>query len=328
MTPVTVITGFLGSGKTTLIARMLRDPGLRDTVVIVNDFGEVGLDHILVERIDGDVILLPAGCLCCTADGSLASTLERLDARRVSGEIPQFHRAIVETSGLADPVPVMQTILDRSVLLRGFTPGLVVTTVDAVSGVSTLNRFAEAERQVVVADRLLLTKTDLADTAALRDRLQTLNPRAAVYDVRHGCITADELIGPGLSDAAMFRTCSARGIASESFQHTRGVTSATVYFSEALNFTALSNWLEPLVSAHGRNIPRIKGIVRIRGQERPIAVHGAQHVFHPPKLLPQWPAEMQHSTIVFVLDGLNATTVFESAVSAGLPVLADPVGER
>jgi G3E family GTPase len=167
LTPVTVVTGFLGSGKTTLIARLLQHPHLSNTAVIVNEFGEVGLDHALLERLDGETVLLPRGCVCCMVNGTIAGTLEGLDIRRINGEIPAFGRVIIETTGLANPAPILQTLLDRNVLLRGFTPGLVVTTVDAVNGAATLERYAEAVQQVALADRILLTKPDLADGAAL-----------------------------------------------------------------------------------------------------------------------------------------------------------------
>ena len=172
--PVTLVTGFLGSGKTTLIARLLRHPGLENTAVIVNEFGEVGLDHALLERLDGDVVLLPQGCVCCMLNGTIADTLESLDARRINGEIPAFDRVIIETTGLANPAPVLQTLLDRNVLLRGYTPGLVVTTVDAAHGLATLDRHAEAVQQVAMADRVLLTKPDLSNSLALRARLADL----------------------------------------------------------------------------------------------------------------------------------------------------------
>jgi G3E family GTPase len=160
---VNVVTGFLGSGKTTLIARLLRDPKLVNTAVIINEFGEVGLDHVLVESIRDDVVLLAQGCLCCTLNGDLAATLEGLDTRRAAGVVPDFDRVIVETTGIADPAPVLQTILDRPMLLRGYRLGNVVTTVDAVTGGSTLDCHREAVRQVAIADHLLVTKTDLED---------------------------------------------------------------------------------------------------------------------------------------------------------------------
>lgn len=318
LTPVTVVTGFLGSGKTTLIARLLRQPGLANTAVIVNEFGEVGLDHMLVERLDGDVVLLPQGCVCCMLNGTVADTLEGLDIRRIKGDIPAFDRVIVETTGLANPAPVLQTLLERNVLLRGFTPGLVVTTVDAVHGAATLDRYAEAVQQVALADRLLLTKTDLADGAALRGRLAALNPGAPVIPVLQGAINPSELTRDAPADLALLRTHAGKSHFAVTSGHARRIGTLTLCLPEPTEFAVLADWLGSLAGAHGASLLRVKGIVRLRGQARPLAVHGVQHVFHPPTRLAAWPAGLDISTLVFILDGLDPQVVLDSARDAGL----------
>jgi G3E family GTPase len=318
LTPVTIVTGFLGSGKTTLIARLLRQPGLANTAVIVNEFGEVGLDHVLLERLDGDVVLLPQGCVCCMLNGTIADTLEGLDIRRTNGEIPPFDRVIVETTGLANPAPVLQTLLDRNVLLRGYTPGLVVTTVDAVHGVATLEHHAEAVQQVAMADRLLLTKPDLAAGAGLRDRLAALNPGAPVIPVLHGVIAPDELTREAATDLALLRRRASVARFAAMAGHARRIATLTVCLPQPAEFAVLANWLGDLVAVHGASLLRVKGIVQVRGQQRPLAVHGVQHVFHPPTRLAAWPAGLDVSTIVFILDGLDHGTILDSARAAGL----------
>ena len=318
LTPVTIVTGFLGSGKTTLIARLLRQPGLANTAVIVNEFGEVGLDHALLERLDGDVVLLPQGCVCCMLNGTIADTLESLDARRITGDIPAFDRVIVETTGLANPAPVLQTLLDRNVLLRGFTPGLIVTTVDAVHGATTLERHAEAVQQVALADRLLLTKPDLADGTKLREQLEALNPAAPVIPVLHGNIDPATLTREAAADLALLRQRVKTSRFAVTLGHTRRIATLTVCFPDPPNFPVFADWLGDLIGAHGASLLRVKGIVQLRGEQRPLVVHGVQHVFHPPTRLAAWPAELATSTLVFICDGLNPHVVIETAQAAGL----------
>ena len=320
LTPVTLVTGFLGSGKTTLIARLLRHPGLENTAVIVNEFGEVGLDHALLEKLDGDVVLLPQGCVCCVLNGTIADTLESLDIRRINGEIPAFERVIIETTGLANPAPVLQTLLDRNVLLRGFTPGLVVTTVDAAHGLATLDRHAEAVQQVAMADRILLTKPDLADGAALRERVAGLNPSATVIDVLHGEIVPSVLMQDGASDLALLRRRTSIGRFAVTSGHARRIETMALVLAEPPDFITLADFLGNLVADHGEALLRVKGIVQVRGEQRPLAVHGVQHVFHPPTRLDAWPAGLDHSVLVFITDGLSPQIILERARAAGLVV--------
>lgn len=318
LTPVTIVTGFLGSGKTTLIARLLRHPSLANTAVIVNELGEVGLDHILLEHLDGDTVLLPQGCICCTLNGTIAATLETLDVRRINGEVPAFDRVIIETTGLAKPGPIMQALLDRSVLLRGYTPGLIVTTVDAASGAATLDDHPEAVQQVALADRLLLTKPDLSSGTPLLDRLRGLNPGSPVIPVLQGDLSPDVLDGSATDDLKAYsaRARSARFVATSG--HAGVVSTLTLYLPAPPEFADLADWLGGLADRHGASLLRVKGIVQVRGQCRPIAVHGVQHVFHPPTLLNGWPSQLAVSTLVFILDGLDPGTILDGARAAGL----------
>src|SRR4051812_41628890 len=202
--PLTVLTGFLGSGKTTLLNRLLQDPALADTVVIVNEFGEIGLDHLLVETVDEGMILLSAGCLCCTVHGDLVATLEDLLRRRDNGRIAPFQRVAIETTGLADPAPILHAVLAHPYLSMRYALEGVVTLVDAVNGSGTLDAHPEAVRQAAVADRIVLTKTDLlvdpAKLDALKVRLRALNPGAAVVETVAGAAPAQDLIGSGAFD--------------------------------------------------------------------------------------------------------------------------------
>jgi G3E family GTPase len=320
-TPVTVVTGFLGSGKTTLISRLLRDPRLVNTAVIVNEFGEVGLDHALVEPIRGEVVLLAQGCLCCALNGDLSATLEGLDTKRAAGAVPDFDRVIVETTGLADPAPVLQTILDRPMLLRGYRLGHVVTTVDAVTGAATLDHHGEAVRQVAIADRLLLTKPDLVEkerSDALRRRVRDLNSRAPIWFVSHGEVDPQPILAEEEALVGIEPPAVSQDRASLGPGHAQRIATISLEFPQPLPYAGLREWLGDLVGAHGEQLLRVKGIVAVQGQDRPIVVHGVQHLFHPPRQLASWPAGLARSTLVFILDGLDPSAIVDSAVSAGL----------
>ena len=317
-TPVSVVTGFLGSGKTTLIARLLRHPGLENTAVIVNEFGEVGLDHMLMERLDGDVVLLPQGCLCCMVDGTVAGTLEGLDTRRIIGEIPYFDRVIIETTGLANPAPVLQTLLDRKVLLRGYTPGLVIATVDARHGLDTLRRHPEAVQQVAMADRLLLTKPDLETDDGLREYLFDLNPNARLIEVLNGEIDPYEIVQASSDDLGLLAPVKRRGRFAATDGHANRIATVSLVLAEEVEFADLADFLGALAETFGANLLRAKGIVRIRGEARPLAVHGVQHTFHPPTRLARWPAGLEHPTLVLIIADADTAQVYDAAHEFGL----------
>jgi G3E family GTPase len=311
-TPVALLTGFLGSGKTTLLKRILADPAFGDTAVIINEFGEVGLDHHLIEHVADDVVLLPSGCLCCAMKGELAAALRELQSRRARGLIPPFRRVAVESSGLADPYPVISTIKADPVLRHHFRLGTVLTTVDAVNGSETLDRHLESVRQAAIADTLILTKTDLAEAAgvmALSVRLGDLNPAAPI--VRAGDSTID--FGTLLKDAGAASWFKATVEYTETQlsgrkameNHRLGIRSFSVTIDAPLDWTAFGIWLTMLINRHGSRILRVKGILSLKDETNPVAVHGVQHLVHPPQHLRAWPDADRRSKLVFIVDGIE-----------------------
>ncbi|MET0680898.1 MAG: GTP-binding protein [Burkholderiales bacterium] len=325
--PVTVVTGFLGSGKTTLIRRLLNHPGMNRAAVIVNEFGEVGIDHELVAASSENVTLLSNGCLCCVVRTDLQETLRTLFAQRRAGEVIDFDRVLVETSGFADPAPVIQTLATDTMLASHYRLDGVVTLVDAVNGLGQLDREAEAVKQAALADRLLVTKTDLADAAALRERLHTLNPRAALADVVQGEIDPGFLTGIGLAsaraDAAQIGRWLGSGTGEGAYlgavapRHDRGITTFTLWFDRVFDWQTFSSALELLTSLRGPDLLRVKGLVNVAGEAGPVIVQGVQHVFHPPVTLAAWPSGDRRSRLVFITRGID-----EQAVTA----LFDVVG--
>jgi G3E family GTPase len=312
-TPVTLLTGFLGSGKTTLLKRMLADPAFGDTAVIINEFGEVGLDHHLIEHVADDVVLLPSGCLCCAMKGELASALRGLQSRRARGLVPPFRRVVVESSGLADPYPVISTLKADPVLRHHFRLANVLTTVDAVNGSETLDRHLESVRQAAIADTLILTKTDLVeagDVMALKVRLRNLNPAAPIVRAGEGDLDLGALLGDAGNAASWFKATAdytqtqlSRRETIES--HRAGIRSFSITVDAPLDWTAFGIWLTMLINRHGSRILRVKGILSIQGEANPVAVHGVQHLVHPPQHLLAWPDADRRSKLVFIVDGIE-----------------------
>ncbi|MGD9769487.1 MAG: GTP-binding protein, partial [Pseudolabrys sp.] len=288
-TPVHVLTGFLGSGKTTLLRHLLGDPSLRDTVVVINEFGEVGLDHLLVREVNEDVVLLPSGCLCCVLRDDLISTLSDLHRAQAVGEIPPFSRIVVETTGLADPMPILQAILSDKQLARLARLGEVVTTVDAVSGHATIDRYQEAVRQIAAANCLVLTKTDAVDDAqadAAAAQLQAMNPTARLLRSRQGAFPAaadlfrddgDERVLPA---AAAF---VAQGVDPHGSHDAISTFAVTLERPVALD--AVIDWLELLLASRGDNVLRVKGYVAATGHDRPLVIQSVQRVLYRPEPL-------------------------------------------
>jgi G3E family GTPase len=307
-TPVTLLTGFLGSGKTTLLRRLLRDPALCDTAVIINEFGEVALDHLLVERLDEQMVLLGSGCLCCTVRGELAAAIRDLDSRRARGVVPAFRRVVIESTGLADPFPVLSTLRADPVLRHHFRAAGVVATVDAVNGLGQLDRYVESMRQAAMADVIALTKTDIADEegiASLVQRLRAINPTAPLVRVAEGPLPAEALLSVG---ASSFKAVPE--VAGPAAHAKARAFSITV--DEPLDWSTFGIWLTMLLNRHGASILRVKGLLNLRGEARPIAVHGVQHLVHAPTHLAQWSDDDRRSQLVFIVEGLEADLIRRS----------------
>ena len=307
MIPALVLTGFLGSGKTTLLAHLLRQPEFSQTAVIINEFGEVGLDHELVEASEDSFIELQTGCLCCKIRNDLATTLRDMLWRRDQGRVGPFTRVVIETSGLADPAPILQTLMTDARIAGRIVLGGVVTTVDAVNGVDTLFREEISTKQIAVADRLILTKTDLAEPQqALIGRLEALNAAAPVLCARDGEIAPRSLFDGGLYDP-LTRSLDVRswlGAAPPAEGHGHSphdIDAYAIVRQEPIRAVALTLLLEALAEHCGADLLRLKGIANIlESPERPAVIHGVQHVFHPPSWLPRWPSDDRRSRIVFI----------------------------
>jgi G3E family GTPase len=331
--PVSVVTGFLGSGKTTLLNHLLRHPDMADSAVIVNEFGEIGLDHLLMEVVSGEVSVMANGCVCCTFRGDLADSLRGLLARRDSGEVPPFRRVLVETTGLADPAPIAQMLLNNPLVSHFARLDTLIATVDAVNAPRQLAEHQEAVKQVAMADRLLLTKTDLDLGAGLRPTLARLNPAAPLLETRFGVADPASLFGAALFDPAR-KIPDVAGWLNEAayhahehgddhdHDHAHGAGSAIQSFClttrEPLDWDRVSAWMGALRDRHGADLLRVKGILALLGETAPIAVHGVHHVFHPPVQLAGWPDADHRGRIVFITRDLDRDHVLALARSAGL----------
>lgn len=323
--PAHVLTGFLGSGKTTLLNRLLRDPLLGDCAVLINEFGAVGVDHHLVDRIEGDMVLLASGCICCTVRGDLAEALRTLYARREAGSVPAFSRVVIETTGLADPVPVLATLMLDRVLQNHFVVGSVVTTIDALNGAANLQEFAVLRKQAASADRLVLTKLDLADSRAvqtLRQALQVYNPAAELMDGTAAACSAARLLAPPETPTqacGVARVRSAAGgmrsrffapgvdtgmRATPSASHD-GIQSFVMQIAQAMDWTVFGIWLSLLLHTHGERVLRVKGILQVQGAQTPVVVQGVQQLVYPPTHLARWPDGPRQSELVFIVRGLD-----------------------
>ncbi len=299
--PVTLVTGFLGSGKTTLINRALRLPELGDAAVIVNELGDAGIDNLLLERLDASTALLESGCVCCTVRDELALTMEDLLRRRDREEIPRFARLVIETTGLADPGPVARLLLTEPQVATRYALASVVTTVDAVNGLATLARHPEAVRQVVLADRLVITKTDLGgDAAVLEEGLALLNPAAPRAPAAEDEIDARLFDGAGWADPPEYAT---------ERHHHHALSTFTLVRDEALTFTQLSRWLVLLGELGGDDLLRVKGLVDVAGRPGPAVVHGVQRLVHVPTVLDAWPSEDRRTRIVCITHDIDRARI-------------------
>ncbi|MBX3453369.1 GTP-binding protein [Ferrovibrio sp.] len=370
--PVSVITGFLGAGKSTLLNRLLRHPDMGETAVIVNEFGEIGLDHALIASSSEDTVLLASGCLCCTVRGDLVNTLRELMGKRERGEVKPFKRVVIETTGLADPAPVLHTLMTDPVVSERFRLESVITLVDAVNGSSTLDNHAEAVKQAAMADRIVLSKTDLAApavTAELKHRLRHLNPAAPILPAVLGEIEPGPLFNAGLYDPTTKSFNAQNWLRAEAYgghdhdhhhhdhdhdhdhhhhdhhdhghhdhghehhghdshghpltpdgkldvnRHDNSISSFCITFDEPFEWNILATWLDMLAAYRGDNLLRVKGLMNVQGVDRPVVVHGVQHLFHPPATIPAWPDADHRSRIVFITRDLDRAIIENTLVA-------------
>ncbi len=347
--PLSVLTGFLGAGKTTHLNRLLKEPSLAETAVIINEFGEIGLDHLLVEQVDDGIVLLSTGCLCCTLRGDLVDALQRL-LRNLDNGRAAFSRVIIETTGLADPAPVLHTLMVHPYLVLRFRLDGIIAVVDAVNGAATLDAHAEAVKQVAVADRLVLTKTDLCGAGAgqmaldtLRQRLDALNPAAPVLAAAAGEAVAANLFGCGLYDPATKIPDVTRWLAAEAYadgesqgrhahhhdpnRHDAHIRAFTLATADAIPAGALEMFLDLVRSMHGPNLLRLKGVVKIaEAPDEPVVVHAVQHLMHPVARLERWPDDDHRTRMVFIVRDIEPRTVrelFDAFLGSVAPDRAD-----
>ncbi|MGL3607383.1 CobW family GTP-binding protein [Rhizobium sp. G187] len=349
--PVSILTGFLGAGKSTLLNRLLKDPAMRDAAVIINEFGEVGIDHLLVETSNDAVVELSDGCLCCTVRGELVDTLAELVDGMQTGRIKPLSRVVIETTGLADPAPVMQSVMGHPAIAQSFDLDGVVTVVDAVNVLATLDAHAEAYRQVAVADRLILTKKTLAsaeEIARVERRLREINPRAPITDADLDAAGRAEILVNGLYDPATKIADVDRWLRDEvahdhhhhhhddhdhDHEHGHGhghahhghhhhhdvnrhgasIRSYSIVHDTPIDPMAINMFVDLLRSTHGEKLLRMKAIVALTDRpEKPLVLHGVQSIFHPPARLPAWPEGSDRKTrLVLITKDLSETYVRE-----------------
>jgi len=337
---VSVITGFLGSGKTTLLNHLLAHPGMAQTAVLINEFGDVGLDHLMVKELDDDVLLLKSGCICCTVQGELVDGMKELYMKRLAGELPPFTRVVIETTGLADPLPIITCLMKDPLFKHVFRLDGLITTVDAVHGAGQLDDHQEAVRQAAVADRIVMTKSDLlseGDAGALRERLQVLNPGAVILQASFGQVEPARLFDAGIFDAET-KSLDVQGWLNEEAyaeangapghahrhhdhgavdvnRHDAHIQSFCLRLDGAVNWSAFKEWYEELAEKQGDYILRVKGIVNIQGEEQPFAINCVQSTQHAPTRLPGWPDADRSSRIVFITRDLGPEGIRESLVA-------------
>ena len=324
--PVSILTGFLGSGKTTLLNALLAHPELSDSAVLVNELGEIGLDHHLVRNSSENMVLLDSGCLCCSVRGDLTDALRELYFQRVRGTIPEFRRVVIETTGLADPAPIINLLIDDMLVSEFYRLEGVVTTIDGVHGEDQLDREFESIKQAAMADRLILTKTDMATPATvnnLETRLRALNPAAAIHHATLGQADPAWLFGLGTYRADGKHPDVARWLNAEKYReahvalvrpgsglppapdkrherHDVRIQSFSVVFDAPVDWEGLSAGLEMLLASLGDQLLRVKGLVNVRDDEVPWVVHGVQHTYYPPQRLDAWPDADRRTRLVFI----------------------------
>ena len=332
VTPVTLLTGFLGSGKTTLLNRLLRHPSMQETAVLINEFGAVSIDHLLVREASENIIVMANGCICCSVAGDMVQALRDLYFKRANNEIPNFGRVVIETTGLADPAPIMHTLIEMPLVAARYSFSGIVTTVDAEHGGRQLDTHLESVKQAAVADRIVLTKTDRASVEScntLRARLAQLNPAADVFEAVAGDIAPERLFDTGLYQPARKTPDVAQWLRAARYapqhiftsqetvtsRHDARIAAFVIEFHEPFPWHALIDALELLTSVHGERLLRIKGIVNVVGELKPRVVHAVQHTIYPAATLPAWPDLDRRTQLVFITRDLAETSVRETLKS-------------
>jgi G3E family GTPase len=328
ITPVTLLTGFLGSGKTTLLNRLLKQPALADTAVLINEFGAISIDHLLVRESSENMVVLSNGCICCSVAGDMVTALRDLYFKRANGDVQFFKRVIIETTGLADPAPIMHTLIDMPLVAARYTLSGIVTTVDATHGNAQLDHHFASVKQAAVADRIVVTKTDLATREvvdALHDRLAQLNPGASLFEAISGEVDAAALLDTGLYQPGNKTPDVNKWLKAEAYQpvslpkriggpsaatpassrHDEKIRAFALTWDEPIVWQQLVDALEMLVEMRGPHLLRIKGIVNVAGEASPRAIHAVQHTIYPVARLAGWTDDDRRTRIVFITHDLG-----------------------
>ena len=318
--PVTVITGFLGSGKTTLLSSILKKKEMQKTAVIINEFGEIGLDHALIEHTDENIIELQSGCICCTIQGDLNKTLIDLFDKMMNWKVSSFNRILIETTGLANPVPIIHTLMSSIELIRIYSLDGVITVVDSVNGEKTLDLHEESLKQLALAEKIILSKTDIVDKDEIKSlvyRIKEINPVSQIIFSKFGNIPLEEIFGLGAYDPYKKSADVKNWLAAEKYKdkkhhhhhdinrHNENIRAFSMMSENPVNMIAFSFFRDMITAALGANLLRMKGIVNIAGEERPAVIHGVQHIFHPVQWLEKWPDNDRRTKLVFITQNIK-----------------------
>ena len=318
--PVTVITGFLGSGKTTLLSSILKKKEMQKTAVIINEFGEIGLDHALIEHTDENIVELQSGCICCTIQGDLNKTLIDLFDKMMNGKVSSFNRVLIETTGLANPVPIIHTLMSSIELIRIYSLDGVITVVDSVNGEKTLDLHEESLKQLALAEKIILSKTDIIDKDEIKSliyRIKEINPVSQIVYSKFGNIPLEEIFGLGAYDPYKKSADVKKWLAAEKYKdkkhhhhhdvnrHNENIRAFSMMSENPVNIIAFSFFRDMITAALGANLLRMKGIINIAGEERPAVIHGVQHIFHPVQWLETWPDNDRRTKLVFITQNIK-----------------------
>ncbi len=327
LTPVTLLTGFLGSGKTTLLNRLLASPALHDTAVLINEYGETPIDHLLVRASSDNITVLANGCVCCSVAGDMVNALRDLYFKRSKGEIPAFRRVVIETTGLADPAPILHTLLEMPLVVARYVLSGIVTTVDATHGLAQLETHAESAKQAAVADRLVITKCDLASAETihtLRTRLAKLNPGATLIEAVHGAVNPESIFDTGLYQPGNKTPDVAKWLRAEAYRpllprgattpprHDERIAAFCVRYGQPVVWDELIDALEMLQAVRADHLLRIKGIVNVAGEPQPRVIHAVQHTLYPAAKLPSWPDNDHSTRLVFIVKDLDPAFIHDT----------------